>query len=497
MASPSFHSYLSSPFKRDFWLFFWNELKHLASQATNLNVAILTGPRNYFFGLLPTVSTFIMLLIATSALSVVPWAIASMSATTGLGASVGIAQGASAYLYSFIGVMAFAIGGYWFEGPLSRGIYRGTPVSPGATYGHEQNVDVHKLYRHAHHLVLAGEYFHNLPVEEKHGLLERDQTIVVDKKKLGTYYPFSLTINKGENKKHLINGAGRDETAGHLNFSSGCFSSELNLTFNERTALTMMAIVKIRQRKTLRTAIFAMYQNVLDTIELLQNISGLFKVFLPITNFVRLLGRAAERAAYKECLIEVTKAGMGEALRTGLKKAACFSLSKKERTGADVREVYAGGHWYDFIKKPLHEYLRKIEGAEHKQHWFLALVDNIVMNMSYFISRLEATELNSEEIGNIIAETMEKEGLRKLHFSLTGKVKKLSDSGVMSYDDVAYPEVEKSIQKYFRDSLSQKAQTKIEDYFKPAPAIIARNENEVVDGNASGDRSPSARIRAK
>ncbi len=492
MAVPAFYSYLSSPFKRNFWHSIWDSFKYFVIQPTGMwdtigfKPTILTGPRNFIFGLLPTLSTILVLLVTAAALAAFPWAIAAS-----WGAVSTAMSSSSIYCLSFASVLFYAAIGYYFEGPATRKDYKATPVFPGTLYGHEQPVELHKLVRHAHHLVLAGEYFQAKPIEEKKALLKRKAAYIVDNKNLPEYYPFSLNVTKGQMAKHVIRGLGRSEMCGHINFSSGCFSLELKLTPAERAALVMMEVINIRQRNTLRNTFYGMTQQILKIID---SFNETFKIFFFITNFIRLLGKASERAAYRETLIEITRAGMGKPLKSGLKKVACPSLAGRVPATRDYRKNFVGGHWYDFIEKPLYNYVRNNEGDEYKQHWFLSLIDLLFMNVGYFFSRLEANELNSEEIGKIISETIENEALENFRFSLTGRVEKKSEMGGVDYCDVAYSEVQTSIETSF--TVGRPDNATVSNSVQAAPTLIF-NANSVEIGQEEGNSAVNAPVASR
>tara|TARA_R110002110_G_scaffold166602_2_gene367316 strand:- start:72396 stop:73673 length:1278 start_codon:yes stop_codon:yes gene_type:complete len=374
-----------------------------------------------------------MLLIASAGLAVAPWLLGIVTQT------------ASTYLHFYaatvLGVTAFGFDSYWFDGPNKKAEYKGSPVSEGAKYGvgvseSRPRLNLSKLVKHAHHLVLAGEYFQGLSGAEKQAILEKDEATNIIQENLADYKPFLLSMDK-KNPKFVLMGAGRYEAAGHLIFSAGCFEEKYNLTANELAAMTMMEIIKIRKRKTLTKVVITVCQNLLNTLESVQNASPLLKFLFPITFIGKIWGKAMDRLIFQECLIDVARAGMGEALKSGLIKSECCTLSEKKRKPpANQRPEYIKGeHWYDFIKAPLYNYVRAHEGAEYKQHWLVALVDIVRMDMGYFLSRLDADKLSSSEMSAVLSDTMNNENLKNLRFTLP--------------EDIGYSKVEASVKESF------------------------------------------------
>jgi len=486
----SVFSFLFAPFKRSFWSLLKKNIKDFLGKLINLNITILTGTRSYFFGLVPSFSTICMLLIASAVLAIAPW----MLATVAQSSSAYLASYVSVYAATIVGIGIYGLDSYWFDGPNKKAEFKGKPIPPGIKFGKgaeegRPRLDLSRLVRHAHYLVLAGEYFQGLSDNEKQHILEQKNATVVTHDDLAEYMPFLISMDK-KNPKFMIMGAGRYEAAGHLIFSAGCFEEKYKLTPNELTALTMLEIVKIRNRKTWTKAMITMCQNLLNSMAVLQDNYAIFKFLLPATFLGKIWGNAMERLIFKECLIEVARAGMGEALLSGLIKTECCTLSEKKGVPPTNQrpEYISGEHWYDFIKAPIYNYVRAHEGAEYKQHWLLALGDILKMEIGYFISRLDALKLTSSEIKTTLHQTMDEENLKNLHFALP--------------EDVAYRKVNASVEEsieckhgYYsnpNDSTDKRYFTQLSDYKK-------RSDKDKHSSNAANDdldRSVASRTRS-
>lgn len=300
---------------------------------------VSTGPSPWLKGFLPPIGAII-------ALFGVSCAIASGIWLWGI-----VLQNAIAFLpllgHMTIGVIALALGNFWFNREINRVLLSAREFPPGATFG--EGIDLEKLLKETNRVISMA---HQTPPEGALELIEREKVLRkgMDVQKMVEHLTAELNAHfifhdpdyqymppprigyytNADPKIVTIEGRSYEEAA--IYFSSAMLNPDVtNLSQPQLAALIQLELVKIYERRGISSAAVAIVKDLLSTLDNIVSKDRLYAMMgclvTPLLQFFVLVPYSVWRSYSLKAATEVVKCGRGIDLIEATLKKMCPSIN--------------------------------------------------------------------------------------------------------------------------------------------------------------------------